>query len=685
MDNFGSGAAAAPAAGGSGAEASAWSGPWSITVVIEPDHDHSPRHPTQGPALTMGESGAATTTTPSLPTVAMSVAAFHQAAADGSVATVKAAVDANPGLALAADPQTRWTALHQAAKTGRREVCAVLLNAGSNITATTQHESSALHLAACHGQRGVAELLLQRGCPLEMMDNKLNTALLRAAQHGALDVFVLLQKAGADMNVVNVEGLGIDERIMAIEDDSQRAAFLELITAGGSDGAVPPGVAPPPTEGLSSAAAAAAAVQPAPAPAPAAVTDAVRGAGAAAPTGVGRWYPGEVRAHPEAVYAVFDEAGIGQIFPNTFTFAARRNKLVSHVTEAGVEQQREHSLYEDIEVFGLLDTEKKAALTKEEFCAAVRQCEHARVLQYLGRHVHAHEVARGMPPPAPEAAAVAGPPEGGSVPAAIVEPAVAAPMTTTTTTTTTNATTLATTLATPSPAPTAATPWPPPGDSSTAVRVVVSVAPSDTLATLLVKAKTEYAEGLARARRGPGQEGELGAAAPSPSMTLVGIKDPAAGLGGAVVGGGSNCARPLPLTLKVRGWEGVRGGGGKGTGRERGTCLSLGRPLRSLTSSPQQRSLRPFPPPTLPQPPACTPLSVPAPTPPTPPSRAPAPSRHAKVKDKLSPGSTVHAVVVSQARADAAAEAQQVQAKALTDRVVAQEQRLRAQVGKVEF
>ena len=32
------------------------------------------------------------------------------------------------------------------------------------------------------------------------------------------------------MNVVNVEGLGIDERVMAIEDDERRAAFLEVIT-----------------------------------------------------------------------------------------------------------------------------------------------------------------------------------------------------------------------------------------------------------------------------------------------------------------------------------------------------------------------------------------------------------------------------------------------------------------------
>ena len=174
-------------------------GPWSITVIVE-----DPCHGQAAPLLPGAGAGATseqTSTTwrhsaASAATVTMTIAAFHDAAAAGSVLDVTAAVGANPGLALAADPETRWTALHHAVKHGHREVCAVLLDAGGSVTATTQHDSSALHIAACNQQRDVAELLIQRGCPLELLDNKLNTALLRAAQHGSLDVFLLLQAAG---------------------------------------------------------------------------------------------------------------------------------------------------------------------------------------------------------------------------------------------------------------------------------------------------------------------------------------------------------------------------------------------------------------------------------------------------------------------------------------------------------
>ena len=48
---------------------------------------------------------------------------------------------------------------------------------------------------------------------------------------------------------------------------------------------------------------------------------------------------------------------------------------MARVTKGGVEHEREHSLYEDIQIFGLLDTEKKAALTRDEFCAAVSLCK----------------------------------------------------------------------------------------------------------------------------------------------------------------------------------------------------------------------------------------------------------------------------------------------------------------------
>lgn len=92
----------------------------------------------------------------------------------------------------------------------------------------------------------------------------------------------------------------------------------------------------------------------------------------------GLWSPSAVKAAPEAVFELFAKGEL-EIYPNRFTFAARALKIGAH------------SLYEDVRVFEALDKKKKATLTKQEFCDAVRSCEDHSVLLYLGRHINAHE------------------------------------------------------------------------------------------------------------------------------------------------------------------------------------------------------------------------------------------------------------------------------------------------------
>ena len=86
------------------------------------------------------------------------------------------------------------------------------------------------------------------------------------------------------MSVVNVHGLGIDERVMAIDDDQMRASFLELLTG------------PPPVVAAGTPSLALPAVPAAVGSAVAPGSNAVGGSNSSvsSSSGVGRWEPSKV-------------------------------------------------------------------------------------------------------------------------------------------------------------------------------------------------------------------------------------------------------------------------------------------------------------------------------------------------------------------------------------------------------
>ena len=98
------------------------------------------------------------------------------------------------------------TALMNAARKARSEVCKTLLDAGADVNAQSDI-GTALHLAASHGHKETCELLLGAGARTNARDDRGDTPLHDAVDNGCDDICALLIAAGSDIEAKNDAGM----------------------------------------------------------------------------------------------------------------------------------------------------------------------------------------------------------------------------------------------------------------------------------------------------------------------------------------------------------------------------------------------------------------------------------------------------------------------------------------------
>lgn len=142
--------------------------------------------------------------------------AFLKAEQGGDLATMKALLDAHPGLARYNRSWSQWTALHFAVADSRADMVALLLAHGADPNARDNHSATPLHMTARRAtMRGAAQvaarvrmvrLLLAAGARLDARDEVGATPLHWAAQWGDVPIARALLAAGADVNAVATGG-----------------------------------------------------------------------------------------------------------------------------------------------------------------------------------------------------------------------------------------------------------------------------------------------------------------------------------------------------------------------------------------------------------------------------------------------------------------------------------------------
>jgi ankyrin repeat protein len=126
----------------------------------------------------------------------MDGSSLHQAAISGEMGKVSAILMQNPGL-ISFTNQQGWTALHQAARMGRKDVVTLLLAKGAQADAKDKDGNTPMDLAAICGDEELVELLRKHS------PRDLRGAIREAARRG--DVTGLKALIKRDPNLVHIK------------------------------------------------------------------------------------------------------------------------------------------------------------------------------------------------------------------------------------------------------------------------------------------------------------------------------------------------------------------------------------------------------------------------------------------------------------------------------------------------
>jgi ankyrin repeat protein len=128
--------------------------------------------------------------------------AVFAAAMQGDAAQLEALLTGNRSLASAVSTDG-WTPLHLAAHFGRADAVRVLINKGADVAARSANAMAnmPLHAAAAGRSAEVAKLLMERGAGPNARQNGGWTPLHAAAQNGDTELARALAEGGADVNI----------------------------------------------------------------------------------------------------------------------------------------------------------------------------------------------------------------------------------------------------------------------------------------------------------------------------------------------------------------------------------------------------------------------------------------------------------------------------------------------------
>ena len=134
---------------------------------------------------------------------------IHQAATEGNIEAVKQHVAAGTDI-NAHGGKYDGTALHEAARSGCKEIAELLIDKGADENAKGDFSWTPLHYTAYEGKKEITELLIAKGADLNAKDEDGNTPLHWATMSVVGDkkreVAKLLITNGADVNVKRDDG-----------------------------------------------------------------------------------------------------------------------------------------------------------------------------------------------------------------------------------------------------------------------------------------------------------------------------------------------------------------------------------------------------------------------------------------------------------------------------------------------
>lgn len=96
---------------------------------------------------------------------------WNQSASEGNLPGIVALLEQDPNLVTTQDFVVGFTALHWAAKKGRKDIAELLINTGMDVNMKSKGGYTALHLAVIQGRENVIASLFDSGADVDVRDN----------------------------------------------------------------------------------------------------------------------------------------------------------------------------------------------------------------------------------------------------------------------------------------------------------------------------------------------------------------------------------------------------------------------------------------------------------------------------------------------------------------------------------